>query len=58
MAGRKVQAALRAGAQLLLAPCPFCVINLGRIGLLNVQDLTVFLASRLLTAEGINSPIP
>lgn len=50
MARRKVQAALKEGAELLLAPCPFCVLNLGRTGLLKVQDLTEFLASRLLTA--------
>lgn len=50
MARQKVQAALQEGAELLLAPCPFCVLNLGRSGPLKVQDLTEFLASRLLTA--------
>lgn len=48
MARRKVESALKEGAEVLLAPCPFCVVNLGRVGTMKVQDLTVFLAGRLL----------
>jgi Fe-S oxidoreductase len=47
MARRKVRSALSAGADVLLAPCPFCVVNLRRAGGMEVQDLTTFLANRL-----------
>ncbi|MDW5563373.1 MAG: heterodisulfide reductase-related iron-sulfur binding cluster [Methanomassiliicoccus sp.] len=47
MARRKIGSARDAGADLLLAPCPFCVVNLRRAGGMEVQDLTVFLAERL-----------
>jgi Fe-S oxidoreductase len=47
MARRKVRSALRAGAEILLAPCPFCVVNLRRAGGIRAEDLTTFLAGRL-----------
>ena len=47
MAARKVAAARRSGADLLLAPCPFCVTNLGRVGGIAVQELVAFVAGRL-----------
>ena len=47
MARRKVRSALRAGAEILLAPCPFCVVNLRRVGGIRAEDLTTFLAGRL-----------
>jgi fumarate reductase (CoM/CoB) subunit B len=47
MARDRVGEAREAGAEVLLAPCPFCVINLRRAGGLEVQDLAVFLAERL-----------
>lgn len=45
MARRRTDSATRAGAEVLLAPCPFCVVNLERAGGLKVQDLTSFLAT-------------
>ena len=47
MARRKVRSAMEAGADLMIAPCPFCVVNLGRAGTFPVEDLTTFLAGRL-----------
>jgi Fe-S oxidoreductase len=47
MAERKTRSARRSGADLLLAPCPFCVLNLRRAGGMDVQELSVFLAGRL-----------
>lgn len=47
MARRKVRSAREAGADLLIAPCPFCVVNLRRAGGMEVEDLTTFLAKRL-----------
>jgi Fe-S oxidoreductase len=47
MARRKVRSARRAGADMILAPCPFCVVNLRRAGSIVVEDLTKFLAGRL-----------
>jgi Fe-S oxidoreductase len=44
MARRRTDSAARAGAQVLLAPCPFCVVNLQRAGGVEVQELTAFLA--------------
>jgi len=45
LARRKTDAAARAGAELLLAPCPFCVVNLSRAGGIEIRDLVGFLAS-------------
>jgi Fe-S oxidoreductase len=47
MAERKLRSARRSGADVLLAPCPFCVLNLRRAGGMDVQDLSVFLAGML-----------
>jgi Fe-S oxidoreductase len=47
MARDRVREARDTGADVLLAPCPFCVVNLRRVGGLEVQDLAVFLAERL-----------
>ncbi len=47
MARRKVRSAREAGAEIILAPCPFCVVNLRRAGGMEVEDLTTFLARRL-----------
>lgn len=44
LARRKVEAAARAGAEVLVAPCPFCVVNLRRAGGMEVRELTAFLA--------------
>ena len=43
LAQAKVRSALEAKADLLLAPCPFCVTNLRRAGGIEVKDLVVFL---------------
>ncbi|NLI73924.1 MAG: 4Fe-4S dicluster domain-containing protein [Euryarchaeota archaeon] len=43
MARLRVESAIRAGAHMILAPCPFCVVNLRRVGDLEVKDLTAFL---------------
>ena len=45
MARRRTDSAARAGAEVLLAPCPFCVVNLERAGGLEVRELTAFLAA-------------
>ncbi len=47
MARRKLRSAKDAGADIMIAPCPFCVVNLGRVGTMPVEDLTTFLAGRL-----------
>ncbi|MBI0583665.1 MAG: 4Fe-4S dicluster domain-containing protein [Methanomassiliicoccus sp.] len=51
MARGKIRSARSAGADVLLAPCPFCVINLRRAGGMAVEDLMVFLARRLEVGE-------
>lgn len=47
MAEEKMRSARRSGADILLAPCPFCVLNLRRAGGMEVQELSVFLAGKL-----------
>jgi len=47
LAQAKVRSALDAKADIIVAPCPFCVTNLGRAGGLPVQDLVEFLASHM-----------
>lgn len=47
MARRKVLSAQSAGAEMIIAPCPFCVVNLRRAGGMRIEDLTTFLAGRL-----------
>jgi len=37
----------RAGAEIILAPCPFCVLNLRRVGGSKVQELVSFLNAHL-----------
>lgn len=44
LARSKVRSALEAKADLLVAPCPFCVTNLRRAGGIDVKDFIVFLA--------------
>lgn len=44
MARRRTDSAARAGAEMLLAPCPFCAVNLSRAGGVEVRELTSFLA--------------
>ena len=39
--------ALLAGADILLAPCPFCTINLKKVGNMMVEDLYLFLQGLL-----------
>jgi Fe-S oxidoreductase len=51
MASRKVVSARDAGADLLIAPCPFCVTNLRRVGGLEVEELTSFLAGCLVKRQ-------
>ncbi len=43
LAQAKVRTALEAKADLLVAPCPFCVTNIRRAGGIEVKDLVVFL---------------
>ena len=43
LAQAKVRSAKEAKADLLVAPCPFCVTNLRRAGGIKVKDLVVFL---------------
>lgn len=45
MSRRKVNSAVQAGAELLVAPCPFCVVNLRKVGGMRVEEFTSFLAS-------------
>jgi Fe-S oxidoreductase len=47
LAKAKVASALRAKADLLVAPCPFCVTNLKRAGGIEVIDLVPFLDAHL-----------
>jgi fumarate reductase (CoM/CoB) subunit B len=47
MARRKLSSSRDAGAQIMVAPCPFCVVNLRRAGGVEVVDFAVFLANRL-----------
>jgi Fe-S oxidoreductase len=47
MARRKISSSRDAGAQVMVAPCPFCVVNLRHAGGVEVVDLAVFLANRL-----------
>ncbi|WP_400260160.1 (Fe-S)-binding protein [Candidatus Methanomassiliicoccus intestinalis] len=46
-AARKAKVAVAAGADLIIAPCPFCAVNLRRPKLLPALELSEFLASRL-----------
>jgi Fe-S oxidoreductase len=43
MAERRVDDALKTGADLLVTCCPFCVLNLESVGKIRVLDLTEFL---------------
>jgi fumarate reductase (CoM/CoB) subunit B len=43
LAQAKVRTAKEAKAELLIAPCPFCVTNIRRAGGIEVKDLVVFL---------------
>lgn len=47
LAKAKVRSALEARADLLLAPCPFCVTNLRRASGIEVADFTVFLNAQM-----------
>lgn len=47
LAVEKMRKAEEAGAELLLAPCPFCVLNLRRVDLLEVGEFVTFLNERL-----------
>ncbi len=47
MAQARMAAARDAGADMVLAPCPFCVVNLGRTSMMEVRDLAAFLVARL-----------
>jgi Fe-S oxidoreductase len=51
IASRKMAEVREAGADLLLAPCPFCVTNLRKAGGLDVQEFSSFLAGRLLKRQ-------
>lgn len=46
LARRKVEQARRTNADLMIAPCPFCVTNLRKAGGMEVQDLSSFLVQR------------
>lgn len=45
LAKAKVRSAIEAKADLLVAPCPFCVMNLSRAGGIEIADYTTFLNS-------------
>ncbi|MGD0057726.1 MAG: heterodisulfide reductase-related iron-sulfur binding cluster [Methanomassiliicoccales archaeon] len=47
LATEKTRKAKEAGAELLLAPCPFCVLNLRRVDLLEIGEFISFLNERL-----------
>lgn len=47
LARAKVRSALEAKAEMIVAPCPFCVINLNRAGGIEVQDFVILLDSIL-----------
>ncbi|MEM0448500.1 MAG: heterodisulfide reductase-related iron-sulfur binding cluster [Methanomassiliicoccales archaeon] len=47
LAKAKVMSALEAKAEVLVAPCPFCVINIRRAGGLEVKDFVPFLNEHL-----------
>ena len=47
MGREKCTSALRAGADLIVTACPFCIINLGRSGSIGVQDLGQLVLSSL-----------
>jgi len=47
LAREKVRSAKEAKADILVAPCPFCVTNLRRAGGIETQDLVVFLERSL-----------
>jgi fumarate reductase (CoM/CoB) subunit B len=47
LAKAKVRAAVEAKADLIIAPCPFCVTNINRASGVEARDLTVFLDSYL-----------
>ena len=46
-AASKVQNARYARADILIAPCPFCVLNLSHVGGIEVKEFTDFVASYL-----------
>jgi Fe-S oxidoreductase len=46
MAERRVEDALKTGAELLVTCCPFCVLNLESVGKMRVLDLTEFLLDK------------
>ncbi len=46
MAELRVRDAEAAGAELMVAPCPFCVVNLTKVGTLPVEDLSTFIRMR------------
>ncbi len=47
LAKAKVESARRAKADLIVAPCPFCVMNIARAGGIEVSDFTNFLDAHL-----------
>jgi len=47
LAKAKVESAKRAKADIIVAPCPFCVLNLSRAGGIEVLDFTNFLDGHL-----------
>lgn len=47
LAASKIADAKSVGADLLLAPCPFCVLNLRRVGGIEVEDFMTFINARL-----------
>jgi fumarate reductase (CoM/CoB) subunit B len=47
LAKAKVESAKRAKADIVVAPCPFCVLNLSRAGGIEVMDFTTFLDGHL-----------
>jgi fumarate reductase (CoM/CoB) subunit B len=47
LAKAKVRDAREARADLIIAPCPFCVMNINRVGDIEATDFTVFLNSYL-----------
>ena len=46
LAKTKIEDALTSGADVVLAPCPFCVLNLKQAGGMDVMDLTEFISFR------------
>jgi len=54
MARRRMASAKEARCDLVIAPCPFCAVNLSKAGGIGVRELAPFLASRL---EASQAPI-